>query len=165
MLHEGFITEDERTDLVTWIDTLHRDGEMNRNRTNHTDRQVIYLKNRTDIKPPQAFYDIESRLKKELDLDTVDVNLGHFIASHGEDSYVQSHTDYVPNAQHHRILVMLQKPEEGGNPVHNGKIVDINNRDALNFRCDIIEHTSIPVRGNTRRLTVSYGFNVSTQLN
>ena len=59
---------------------------------------------------------------------------------------------------HTRFNVMVSKPHAGGEPIQDGRIIEVNEGDV--WRCDagLVEHWCNPVIGIKPRIVLSFGF-------
>ena len=60
--------------------------------------------------------------------------------------------------EHHRLNVLIQLPEEGGNNIYDGKELAVKERMLVYYRPDLYIHGSTRVIGNRHRLNLSFGF-------
>jgi hypothetical protein len=72
-------------------------------------------------------------------------------------AYVPEHVDPAPtNCVHVRANLMLKKPSIGGNPIINGKEIEVNENDLWLCLVSIEPHSSTPIQGG-ERVIFSFG--------
>lgn len=90
---------------------------------------------------------------------------GIFLGLNLEGGSVHKHTDPTQNGYTHtRINFLLSKPYEGGNPIINCKIYEIDEGCSWINLASKWEHNSTPVRGNKPRIVLSLGSLVKTEI-
>lgn len=76
----------------------------------------------------------------------------NFTGNHYLDgAFVHEHIDIAPNGYvHTRCNLMIQKPQEGGNPVIDGEEFNVQNGDLWICLASLEKHCSTPIKGNER---------------
>jgi hypothetical protein len=73
---------------------------------------------------------------------------------------IHRHNDICPikGKEFVRVNVMLSKPDVGGDPIINGKILVVNEGDAWLCQASKYQHECNKVQGRKPRIVLSYGF-------
>jgi len=102
------------------------------------------------VKEAFAVYGITSLFREPM--------FGNFIGNNYLDgAFVHLHKDPAPPGYHHvRCNFALQMPTEGGNPLLDGKEVEVKQGDMWICFASIEEHSTTPVKGG-ERLVLSCG--------
>ena len=88
-------------------------------------------------------------------------NLPSFFQILRKGSATHYHIDSNDEGTYHiRFNVIIQKAEEGGDPIYNGIIKQHMERQYVMCRSGIDYHSSNAITGNKPRVTISYGFNI-----
>ena len=150
-----FITNEERLELLQWVDDNR--GNLTPNRAGpHRNFCTIHKSVNNDIAVK-----IENRIKDRFNLNNDNVKrqlLGSFMSVISPKGFVHFHTDAIERGDHHRFNLVIQKPESGGTPIYNGEELDWNNGDLLCYRPDRNLHGSKVVEGNLDRIVMSCGW-------
>lgn len=168
--YENFITEKEQETLVKWanesIKFMERakpvNGEENQQKTDLV-RHFINLDKLPSV--PKLVYSLKEKianLEHIYPIITAPHN-GDWIGVTCEDSYVEPHKDSNGSDVRfytRRYNLILSFPEEGGQPIYGGNVLDVKELDI--WRCDagLVEHSSIPNKGNKCRINLSFGFSI-----
>lgn len=73
---------------------------------------------------------------------------------------VHRHNDVCPikGKEFIRVNLMLSKPNSGGEPIINGKIILVNEGDVWLCQASKFQHECVMVKGEKPRIILSYGF-------
>jgi hypothetical protein len=84
--------------------------------------------------------------------------LKNFIGNHfKDDAFVHPHTDPAPDGfVHTRCNLMLKKPLKGGNPILDGKEINVEQNDLWLCLASLEKHSSTPIKEG-ERLVFSFG--------
>lgn len=158
----NFITEEERLELKDWVIGLYKRNKLKPNTTEGRFWNMVSYKRLGEEAIP-LFYDIKLRIMEQENYtkDNMSEHLNDFISLGLPGSSIHQHTD--PNRENHihtRYNLIVNKAEQGGQPVYNGSIIEYDN--SMLWRCEAGKylHSTTPVQGNEYRINISYGFQV-----
>lgn len=157
-LIKGFVSEEERFELLSWVDINRVNLKPNRAGP-HRNTCNIDKSSNNDIAVK-----IENRIKDRFNLNKDNVKrqlLGSFMSVISPKGFVHFHTDQMESGEHHRFNLVIQKPESGGTPIYAGKELDWENGDLLCYRPDRNLHGSKVVKGSIDRIVMSCGWVIS----
>jgi len=101
---------------------------------------------------------------QQLNIDSLELEpyLGVFMNVNTEGAFIHKHIDEAPDGFHHlRINYLISKPYEGGDPILNDTVLDIDECECwINIASQWV-HGSTPVVGNKKRMIISLGSLVS----
>lgn len=168
--YENFITEDEQSYLLNWIEDNIELFGVNNSASNKTlapygSRKFCVLK-----KYPNTPLDLVKKIKERIiDIEKIgewieEPNFYDMIGINGEGGSIHTHTD--PNVDGHthvRYNIILKYPIEGGHSIYNGNVNIL--KEKMVWRCvaGMVEHGSVPVVGNVPRITLSIGFQIKNE--
>ena len=168
--YENFVTKEQQKQLLEWanysIKFMGRAKPVN-NEKNQLDKELVrhFVKLNELEYVPQLVYDLRDKIiQLESIYPVVEAyHNGDWIGVTCEDSYVEPHKDSNgPDVRFYtrRYNLILSFPEEGGQPIYGGEILDVKELDI--WRCDagLVEHSSVPNGGDKCRVNLSFGFSV-----
>lgn len=153
--YENFITDEEKEELVSFcyeVRPLFQNNGPGRFYLDHVESK---------LKLPVLYKTIKKRIidtEKFLEY-RLDPTFGDFISFNETGAAIHPHTD--PNhfgKIHTRYNLLLSLPEQGGNPIYDGKILQV--KEKMLWRCEagLYTHESLPVTGIKPRINISFGF-------
>jgi hypothetical protein len=114
-----------------------------------------------ELDPPEEVWLIKNQIVNVYDLhrakqEPIYKDYCGYITAGGA---IHKHTD--PNEGklvHTRFNVMVSKPIEGGEPIQDGVVINVEESDV--WRCDagLVKHWCLPVVGDKPRIVLSFGF-------
>jgi len=156
--------------LVNWIEKYHSYGKDPRTHKgyvrgypniNHIDNFLIQKDFPYDIlikleKDIYNYFDFSKYVIK-------DPLFGWFLSYSTEGHVVKYHQDPILNLPEDytdiiRINFMLKKPESGGQPIINKKIIEVKENDYWICHASKDFHTSVEVKGDKPRIVLSMGY-------
>jgi hypothetical protein len=132
---------------------------------------TLALKKHYDLEPIPLVAEIKKRIIELEDIRqpiTDDLIIGDWFGITDEDAFVEPHTDEVeaPYLDYYtrRYNVIISMPDEGGQPIYDGDVLDVGERALWRCEAGLVKHASVPNVGTRMRLNISYGFYVPKQL-
>jgi hypothetical protein len=154
------MSNSERNILSHWANVIFpKMKKLTNNRYNYT--LFTYDK---DILP--LVWEIKSRImeREELNGYIQEPILKDFLAIMPEGSFIHKHRDPTNlDSLHCRFNVFLQLPDLGGITYYDNKIIDAKEGCYVLSRSCIDTHWSTPIEGNKSRISLSFGFLVSSE--
>jgi hypothetical protein len=153
--YEDFITDEEQKSLLDFAFSIRSRLQNNGNGRFYADHVVSRLK------PPKEFLHVKQRIiETENFIDyEIDSIFEDFLSFNEDGGAIHKHKDQNhPNRIHTRYNLLLSLPEEGGNPIYDGKVIQI--KEKMIWRCEagLYNHASLPVKGTKPRINISFGF-------
>ena len=94
----------------------------------------------------------------------LDKEFGALISFSEEGHKVQPHTDPNPPGKiHTRFNVLVNKPEEGGEAIIDGKVIDTKENEVWVCAAGKFVHSSVLIKGSKPRVLLSYGTYLKTK--
>ena len=155
--YKEFISLEEQAVLLKMAYSVRKNLKSNgaaRFYQDHIDKHYKLSNEYNNVK--QRIIDIEGL--KEFIFDT---RFGDFISFNETGGAIHEHKDINESGYiHTRYNLLLSVPESGGNPIYDGKVVDIEER--MLWRCEagLYNHASLPVVGSIPRINISFGFQI-----
>jgi hypothetical protein len=114
-----------------------------------------------ELNPPNEVWEIKKQIEDFYNLKGVKQEplFKDYCGYITEGGAIHPHIDQNENTLiHTRFNVLLSKPINGGEPIQNGNVIDVN--EGEHWRCDAgkIEHWCNPVIGLKPRIVLSFGF-------
>lgn len=103
---------------------------------------------------------------KTLDIDQFEEEpcFGIFIGVNTNSGAVHEHTDPTKDGYvHFRLNFLVSKPEDGGVPIVNGEIIEVNELESWINCASKWSHKSTPVSGSKPRIVLSLGALITEQ--
>jgi len=157
--YENFISIEEQNFITNWV--LTNQNKLKKNITG-PDKHLGRL-HEMGIEIPQLIKDLKSKiieLENIKEVITVPHNVD-WIGVQGEDAQVYPHMDDNGEDDRYytrRYNILISLPIEGGNPIYGDEILNV--RERMMWRCDagLVEHSSVPNKGDRLRINLSFGF-------
>jgi hypothetical protein len=128
---------------------------------------TLALKKHYNLEPISLVSEIKKRIVEIEDIRppiTDDLIIGDWFGITDEDAFVEPHTDEVeaPYLDYYtrRYNVIISMPDEGGQPIYDGDVLDVGERALWRCEAGLVKHASVPNVGTRMRLNISYGFYV-----
>lgn len=177
--YDDFITNEEQKILRQYI--LSIQGMMGHAVSNGYKKEydvlirrsigTVQLQKHYNLEPIPLVAEIKQRIVELEDIHppiTDDLIIGDWFGITDEDAFVEPHTDEVeaPYLDYYtrRYNVIISMPDEGGQPIYDGDILDVGERALWRCEAGLVKHASVPNVGTRMRLNISYGFYVPKQL-
>jgi hypothetical protein len=132
---------------------------------------TVQLQKYYNLEPIPLVAEIKQRIVELEDIRPPIINdmiIGDWFGITDEDAFVEPHTDEVeaPYLDYHtrRYNVIISMPDEGGQPIYDGDVLDMGERALWRCEAGLVKHASVPNVGTRMRLNISYGFYVPKQL-
>jgi hypothetical protein len=126
---------------------------------------TLALKKHYNLEPIPLVTEIKKRIVDLEDIRppiTDDLIIGDWFGITDEDAFVEPHTDEVepPYLDYYtrRYNVIISMPDEGGQPIYDGDVLDVGERALWGCEAGLVKHASVPNVGSRMRLNISYGF-------
>lgn len=153
--YENFVTDEEQKVLLDFskkVRPFFRNNGPGRFYVDHVLNNFI---------PPKEYHTVKQRIISVDNLTnwSLDPFFGDFISFNEEGAAIHEHKDLnEPGKVHTRYNLLLSLPTSGGNPVYDGKVIEVKER--MLWRCEagLYNHASLPVSGNKPRINISFGF-------
>jgi hypothetical protein len=171
--YDNFITEEEQKTLRKYILSIqdmmgHATSNGYKPEYDMLIRRsigTVALKEQYNLDPHPLVEDIRNRI---IELEGLhhpiihDPTLGDWFGITDEDAFVEPHTDLVsePYLDYNirRYNVIISMPNEGGQPIYDGDILEVGERVLWMCEASLCKHASVPNEGSRMRLNISYGF-------
>ena len=153
-----FLTSDEHATLLGWAEEQYSGGHLMVNNTG--DRRYFRSYTEADSAVPALFWDVRRRALSTFSVtDYEDEPLFKcFLGCNIEGGFVHRHTDPAPPGKYHvRMNIMVSKPRGGGEPIIDGRKVQVEEKDLWCFFPSFMLHESTPVQGARKRFVISIG--------
>jgi hypothetical protein len=171
--YDNFITEEEQKTLRNYI--LSIQDMMGHARSNGYKSEydilirrsigTIRLKEQFNLDPIPLVVDIKKRIIELEDIRPPiidDMIIGDWFGMTDEDAFVEPHTDQTssPYLDYYarRYNVIVSMPNDGGQPIYDGDVLDVGERGLWKCEAGLIKHATVPNVGTRMRLNISYGF-------
>ncbi len=157
-IEREFLSIDEHAALLGWAEQRFSQGHLIPNAMGRHRYYKRYEEN--DHEVPDLFWNVRSRAVATFGVSDFEDEPGFkcFLGCNTEGGTVHRHTDPSPPDKHHvRINLMISKPRNGGEPIIDGKVLDVEERDLWCFFPTVLPHESSPVVGNRNRMVISIG--------
>jgi hypothetical protein len=164
-LARELITPEEHAVLETWADDQFTGGYLMPNSEGKRRYYKRYDESCSEV--PDLFWQVRRRAVEMFSVTDFEDEPGYkcFLGCNTEGGFVHRHTDPSPPEKHHvRMNLMISKPLVGGEPVIDGKLVEVKERDLWCFFPTVMPHETTPVVGNRRRMVISIGILVPKSL-
>jgi hypothetical protein len=152
-----FITADEQGALLDWAEAQFSGGHL---KSNPAGPARYFASYKEGDSVPDVFWEARRRAVSMFSVEHYEdePRFKCFLGCNTEGGFVHVHRDPSPPGKHHvRLNIMLSKPKKGGDPVVEGKIVKVNERDMWCFYPTVLRHESTPVVGDRKRFVISIG--------
>jgi hypothetical protein len=152
------LSEAEHAALLEWGEERFSDGYLVPNANGR--HRFFKSYDEGDPEVPAFFWDIRRRAVSMFSVADFEDEPGYkcFLGCNTEGGTVHRHTDPSPPHQHHvRMNIMISKPLSGGDPVIDGKVFEVKERDLWCFFPTVMPHESTPVVGKRKRMVISIG--------
>jgi len=151
----NFISETERDNLLEWA---HLQRPLLNPNTNGEHR---FFSRVEKLKENELINELQTRLCTLIGVDYIEEPvLKTYLSFIEAGGFVHKHVDTY-NLQegygHIRCNIMLNKPDDGGNPIIEEETIMVGNGDAWYFRPDLYEHYTDVVGGESPRIIISIG--------
>jgi hypothetical protein len=153
-----FLSGSEHSVLLGWAEEQLAGGQLRTN--NHGEHRYCKSYEQSDCMVPAIFWDVRSRAVSSFSVTEYEDEplFKCFLGCNTEGGFVHRHVDPSPPGKHHiRMNIMLSKPLSGGEPVIDGRKIQIEERDLWCFYPSFMPHESLPVRGSRKRFVISIG--------
>jgi hypothetical protein len=163
-IESKFINRAEHSALLDWAESEFAAGHLDRNQAGPFRYFNRYEKGSS---VPDLFWRVRDRAVSNFSVTDYEdePKFKCFLGCNIEGGFVRRHTDPSPPEKHHvRMNIMLSKPIAGGEPMIDGKLVDVDERDMWCFFPGIMHHSSTPVIGTKHRFVLSIGILVPRNL-
>ncbi len=177
--YDEFITEEEQKILRHWI--LSIQDKMGHAVSNGYKPEydilvrrsigTVRMKSDYNMEPHPLVMEVKKRL---MDIENIkypiidDQDVGDWFGITDEDAFVEPHTDPTRKelSDYHvrRYNVIVSMPHEGGQPIYDGEVLDVQERGMWMCNASTTLHASVPNVGPKMRINISYGFLVPTEL-
>lgn len=150
------ISEEEKNFLLSWIKNNRKYFKKNYNGPH----RFYFIIQESHLEIPELFFNIKERILKNeninsYELEPVYKDMITFITNGG---FIHKHTDPTPNGYDQiRFNLLLSKPTKGGEPIYDGNVLSVEERDYFKYYVNIKEHSTNVVIGCKPRITISYG--------
>jgi hypothetical protein len=157
--YENFITDADQSFILDWaLDNKHR---FKKNTTGE-DKYLGRL-HELGIDIPNTIKNLKLKIAELEGIEQI-IDVPHnvdWIGIQGNGAQVFAHLDDNGDDDRYytrRYNILISLPEEGGNPIYGGEVLDV--KEKMIWRCDagLVEHSSIPNVGNKPRVNLSFGF-------
>lgn len=162
----NFVSETECNELASWIMSNHHNFvDANMGGVRKTTRYV-----KENIAFPELALKIRERIKEHLQLEDMvrPPFINGMVASYSEPGDTcYEHQDPIWSEGHHTLHcnVIVQKPENGGDVVIEGKEYNMPKGDVICYYVSDLKHSVTKVLGNTSRLMWIFAFCVEESKN
>jgi len=165
--YEDFINDSEKDELLKWsLDSIEYmdfakpvNGEKDQNES--VVRHFIKLSQLKFV--PDLVYKLKETIIKleQISPAITDPANEDLISAVGDGGYVEPHIDYNGMDETYytrRYNLLLSLPTDGGQPIYNGRVLNLNVKSI--WRCDagLYTHSSVINSGGGIRINLSFGF-------
>ena len=151
---EDFITEDEQHALLAWVDSRTIPVLRPRNQIKHPVNSKFPNSEWIVDNGPQAYYDIQSRIKEQFNWTEPTKGRKGKIFIHHPNCRTPEHIDHYDTA---RVTAMIQNADDGGRLVHGGDVAEIPERGIAVFDATIPHEVNQVISG--KRIVFVFEFN------
>ena len=141
--------------VVCWANDKCKDFDQN-----GFSRQFGVLQ-RKDLKPPKEVWEIKNIIVDGCKLQDAEQepNFKDYCGYITEGGAIHKHTDTNKGKKiHTRFNVMVSKPEQGGEPVQEDKVIEVEEGSVWRCNAGVVAHWCNTVVGYKPRIVLSYGF-------
>ena len=141
--------------VVFWANKEYKNFQQN-----DVGRQFGVLQ-RKDLKAPKEVWEIKDIIVDGCKLQGAEQEPSYqdYCGYITEGSAVYKHKDSNKNGKiHTRFNVMVSKPEQGGEPVQEDKMIEVEEGSVWRCNAGVVKHWCNTVVGSKPRIVLSYGF-------
>ncbi len=164
-LAREFLSVSEHATLMEWGNERFAEGFLVPNENGKHRYFKTYQVGHPDV--PAMFWDVRRRAISMFSVTDYEDEPGFhcFLGCNTEGGTVHRHTDPAPPDKYHvRMNIMISKPLSGGDPIIDGKMLEVQERDLWCFFPSVMPHESTPVVGKRKRMVISIGILVPRSL-
>ena len=167
--YEDFITKEQQDILYKWAFDSFPYMDFANPCNKEEDQQNLPVRHFGMVQNlpyiPELFWELKNKV---IELEGIEEVLeapgnGDWVGITGTESRVEPHTDWNghdPNYYTRRYNLLVTLPPDGGQPLYGGRVLPV--KEKMLWRCDagLVEHSSIPNKGNRLRVNISFGFSI-----